>query len=377
MDSDLRVSNLQVDPARELLVDVTGPARFHGWPDADNPGGHLPGAVRFEVAWLNVPGALSALKERASGRQILLMGPDDAAGPVLSELPDALRVFGTQADWQGRRESLPRKEMLMPVSVVRADPASFDLVEACDALDAEPDDAHIPHAVRLDTLRLEGPPDWNVHPTGQLDAVIGDLGLRGCPVVVYGRDVMAAARAALILLHGGVRDVRLLDGGWDAWLAAGGATESGWQACGRTVIEAPEWVTPIVDVTYVESLIRNGRADRLVSVRSLAEHLGEVSGYTWIPQRGDLPGARWGHGGHPSSFELAFRNPDGTSNPFDAASHWQGEGITPELRPVFYCGTGWRAAEAWFLAASLGWTATVYDGGWLEWSLRNPQAAEG
>ena len=373
MDGDRQVSGLQVDPGRELLVDLTGPARFNGWPDDDGPGGHLPGAVRFEAAWLNLPGATSRLRSRASGRQILLMGPEQAAEAVQSALPDALRIHGTLTDWQGARELLPGKERLMPAGVVRAELASFDVVEACDAEDVAPDDAHIPGAIRLDTLAVEGPPGWNALSGKQLASVLGGIGLSGKPVLVYGRDVMAAARVGLILVSGGVCDVRLLDGGWNAWSAAGGEVESGWRARGRDVFEGSDQATPFADITCVESLIRAGKADRLVSVRSLAEFRGDVSGYAWIPQRGDLPGARWGHAGHSSSFEHAFRHPDGTSNPFDVARHWQAEGITARLQPVFYCGTGWRAAEAWFLAASLGWPASVYDGGWLEWSGRYPQ----
>ncbi|MEJ2247847.1 MAG: rhodanese-like domain-containing protein, partial [Acidobacteriota bacterium] len=41
----------------------------------------------------------------------------------------------------------------------------------------------------------------------------------------------------------------------------------------------------------------------------------------------------------------------------------------------FYCGTGWRASEAFFYAYLMGWERiSVYDGGWFEWSLdaRNP-----
>jgi thiosulfate/3-mercaptopyruvate sulfurtransferase len=36
-------------------------------------------------------------------------------------------------------------------------------------------------------------------------------------VILYGRDVYAAARVAQIMLYAGVKDVRLLDGGWQTW----------------------------------------------------------------------------------------------------------------------------------------------------------------
>jgi thiosulfate/3-mercaptopyruvate sulfurtransferase len=43
-----------------------------------------------------------------------------------------------------------------------------------------------------------------------------------------------------------------------------------------------------------------------------------------------------------------------------------------DQRAAFYCGTGWRASEAFFYAYLMGWSQiAVYDGGWLEWS-ENP-----
>jgi len=37
----------------------------------------------------------------------------------------------------------------------------------------------------------------------------------------------------------------------------------------------------------------------------------------------------------------------------------------------FYCGTGWRASEAFLYACWLGWkNISIYDGGWLEWSAQ-------
>src|SRR5262245_33237817 len=40
----------------------------------------------------------------------------------------------------------------------------------------------------------------------------------------------------------------------------------------------------------------------------------------------------------------------------------------PDKRVAFYCGTGWRASEAFFYAYLMGWpTIAVYDGGWWAW----------
>lgn len=53
----------------------------------------------------------------------------------------------------------------------------------------------------------------------QLKAMLAKHGIRhDTTVILYGRDVYAAARVAQIMLYAGVKDVRLLDGGWQTGL---------------------------------------------------------------------------------------------------------------------------------------------------------------
>jgi thiosulfate/3-mercaptopyruvate sulfurtransferase len=43
--------------------------------------------------------------------------------------------------------------------------------------------------------------------------------------------------------------------------------------------------------------------------------------------------------------------------------------LTPDKNLAFYCGTGWRASEAWFCTWLMGWEhVSIFDGGWFEWS---------
>ena len=43
-------------------------------------------------------------------------------------------------------------------------------------------------------------------------------------------------------------------------------------------------------------------------------------------------------------------------------------GCHPGQAHHVYCGTGWRASEAFFYAYLMGWaTIAVYDGGWWAW----------
>ena len=53
----------------------------------------------------------------------------------------------------------------------------------------------------------------------------------------------------------------------------------------------------------------------------------------------------------------------------EISKNWEKRGIKRDQRLTFYCGSGWRASEAFFYAHVLGWKQIgVYDGGWYEWS---------
>ena len=101
----------------------------------------------------------------------------------------------------------------------------------------EYEEGHLPGALFLDTNRLEDPADWNRRPADELHATLRSLGITAdTTVVLYGRDTIghanekwpgrragqiAATRAALILAYAGIRDVRVLDGGYDRWVLRG------------------------------------------------------------------------------------------------------------------------------------------------------------
>ena len=82
--------------------------------------------------------------------------------------------------------------------------------------------SHIPGADYIDTNEVESEPLWNKVSDASLQAMLAKHGIRhDTTVILYGRDVYAAARVAQIMLYAGVKDVRLLDGGPSAPPAAG------------------------------------------------------------------------------------------------------------------------------------------------------------
>ena len=82
--------------------------------------------------------------------------------------------------------------------------------------------SHIPGAGYLDTTEREQAPFWNkVHDTKLLQLLLRHGIRHDTTVVLYSRNTLIAARAAHFFLYAGVRDVRLLDGGFSAWCQAG------------------------------------------------------------------------------------------------------------------------------------------------------------
>lgn len=236
--------------------------------------------------------------------------------------------------------------------------------------------AHIPGAAYLDTCALEGGPLWNKVADELLLRVLLAHGIRhDTTVILYGRNNLAAARVAHLLLYAGVADVRLLDGGFAAWQAGGYRCEAGPM---RPLAPAADFGGPfplrpdyLVDIAQARTLLARPDA-ALASIRSEAEYLGKVSGYSYIAARGDIPGARWGRAGADGDVNSmsAYQYADGTMRPArEIVAMWEPGGITAGRRVAFYCGTGWRASMAFFYAWLMGWEdIAVYDGGWLEWS---------
>jgi thiosulfate/3-mercaptopyruvate sulfurtransferase len=173
-------------------------------------------------------------------------------------------------------------------------------------------------------------------------------------------------------MYAGVKDVRVLNGGMAAWNAAGCevSTEEGEirpvSDFGREIPERPEL---FVDTPEARELLA-AEDGELVSIRSWEEFIGQVSGYNYIEKAGRIPGAIFGNCGSDAYHMENYRHFDHTMREYrEIAAVWAASGVVPSKHVAFYCGTGWRASEAFFHAYVMGWPRiSVYDGGWLEWS---------
>ncbi len=247
---------------------------------------------------------------------------------------------------------------------------------------------HIPGAIDMDTLALEAPETWNRRSPEELKMAFEKHGITAdTTVILYGKFMfpnnedpfpgsaagdIGAIRNAFIMLYAGVKDVRVLNGGFQSWQDAGfeisfddvpkkPVTEFG------AIIPASPYFA--VDTPEAKQILNLPDAE-LVCVRSWPEYIGEVSGYNYIEAKGRIPGAIFADCGSDAYHMENYRNVDHTTREYqEIAAKWIKNGITPDKHLAFYCGTGWRGSEAWFNAWLMGWPKiSVYDGGWFEWS---------
>ncbi|WBB81792.1 sulfurtransferase [Micromonospora sp. WMMD882] len=224
---------------------------------------------------------------------------------------------------------------------------------------------HLPGAVFVDLdTELCGPPGRSGrHPLpdpAALQAALRRAGVRaGHPVVVYdGGDGMAAARAWWTLRWAGHRPVRVLHGGWPAWLAAGLPVADGSPTPPPGDVTVRPGALPVLDV---DAAARLAAADDavLLDVRAAPRYRGEHEPVD--PVAGHVPGAvSLPAPGYVT--EGRFPAADVLRDRFAAA------GVRAD-RPVgAYCGSGVTAAQA-VLALHLAGRADagLYVGSWSEW----------
>ncbi len=253
---------------------------------------------------------------------------------------------------------------------------------------------HIPGAIDMDTLALEAPETWNRRSPDELKVALEQHGITAdTTVVLYGKFMspdndddfpgsaaghIGAIRNAMIMLYAGVKDVRILNGGFQSWKDAGfeiTTDDVRKKEVADFGVQIPAKPELIVDVPKSKEMIEANDAD-IVCVRSWPEYIGEVSGYNYIKKTGRIPGAIFGNCGTDAYHMENYRNVDHTIRETqEVVAIWDDVKITPDKHLAFYCGTGWRGSEAFFNAWLMGWPrVSVFDGGWFEWSndSKNP-----
>jgi thiosulfate/3-mercaptopyruvate sulfurtransferase len=182
------------------------------------------------------------------------------------------------------------------------------------------------------------------------------------PIVVYDdQSGVRAARAFWFLEYFGHPSVRLLDGGFNAWVAAGlpvtreaeapplsvwtGSREQDRLATWREVRDA---------IDRTDAVILDTRTD------------GEYTGSTVRARRG---------GAVPGAVHIEWTRNLSASGDFKPAAElkqmYEDAGVTPDREVITYCQGGYRAANSYLALRLLGYPRVrMYVGSWKEWGDR-------
>ncbi|HEX6248043.1 MAG TPA: sulfurtransferase [Nocardioidaceae bacterium] len=223
---------------------------------------------------------------------------------------------------------------------------------------------HLPGAVYVDleTDLADPPGARGRHPlpeTTRFEAAMRRCGVRsGVPVVVY--DAVggtSAARCWWLLRYHGHRDVRVLDGGWQAWCEDVGASEEGPVTVTPGDFTATPGGMPVLDAAGAARVAREGA---LVDARAPERFRGEVEPID--PVAGHVPGAV----NVPTTANL--ETPAGRFKDARALTAvYELAGVRPGREIGVYCGSGVTASHDVLALAALGLEAALYPGSWSEW----------
>ena len=179
-------------------------------------------------------------------------------------------------------------------------------------------------------------------------------------VVVYdAQGGMYAARAWWMLRWAGHRAASVLDGGLQAWQAAGGALASG-PAAAQPASSAYPLSDSLVGTVDADALLKSLGRVTLLDARAGERYRGEVEPLD--ARAGHIPGAR-------SRFFKDNLDAQGRFRPAaELRAAFAGFGATPD-QVVHQCGSGVTACHNLLAMEIAGLPGSVlYPGSWSEWS---------
>lgn len=338
---------------------------------------YLPGAVSLLTLLLAL--LLTACTQQSPAQQPTATPVEALSTPQPQPTATALPEAATPAG-----DSYPNARLLVESDWLadRLDDPSIRVIDVrpADAYAA----AHVPGAVNVPVSEIASTIDGIPleFDRAKVQTALNTAGLTPeLTVVIYDNlGMMDAARLFWTLEYVGHADVRLLDGGWNAWTAAAFDTSNDPPTVPRTEYPLALDSSKIVSAEEVLARLDDPNVT-LVDARSRAEYTGEAR----LAQRGGhIPGALnlvWfdtltgGDAVPVTQDDWQAQLQDEDVERFQSAAEIQALldelGISDENEIITYCQTLWRGAHVYFLLRLMGYDdVRGYDGSWAEWGNR-------
>ena len=223
--------------------------------------------------------------------------------------------------------------------------------------------SHIPGARFLDIDEVSdksNPAPHMLPAADQFSAAMERLGIgSGDRIVIYDNSPLhTAARGWFTLRHFGARELAILDGGFQKWIAEGRPVESGEPPIRSAHFDASERPDEVV----TKQQILGGLDGAFVDARGKPRFEGTEPEPRPGMASGHIPGARNIPYSSLYNEDGTFRDREQLRRIFDAAK------ADPDQPFVASCGSGVTAASLVFATHLLGSDkARLYDGSWSEW----------
>jgi thiosulfate/3-mercaptopyruvate sulfurtransferase len=262
------------------------------------------------------------------------------------------------------KKSYPRAELL----VEPADLDELSMQDGVRVLDARPAEAykegHVPGADWVDHAAWSSAfaKDQDVDKWFERLKAVGVHPKR--PVIIYDDNLSKdAARIWWILRYWGVKDVRLVNGGWKRWVAHGGKTTK--EAALRIEGGSENWLKATAEkqrLATKDELLKmlKDKPPQFIDARSTGEYCGTQE---TAKHNGSIPGAV-----HLEWSDLLDKQTGRFKSADELAKLFKDAGIDPEKPAVTYCQSGGRASVMAFgLELMGGKEVRNYYRSWAEW----------
>lgn len=403
----------------EQIIDIRSEDKYIGWKNENGISGHINKAIDFPVKWLEYEKDKNHIDIELKRRNIdknkktVLYSDNDISKEDIEKytrqgFKDISVLKGGINEYAKSNKSLEKlqghdkyvspqwvEDLNAGKKVEGFDGGKYKIIEM--SLGSEKDEytkGHIKNAINLKTDEINHIPGprkiqdyeniphekqlklWGLPENDKIKKVLEENGIdKNTTVILYGTDkaTTGANRTALVLEYAGVKNIKFINGGKKLWKLEGRKLVTDVPKAEKVDFGANIPQNPNVVISYEEeSKLINDSSAVIASVRSFDEYLCNKSGYTYIENAGDIENSRFAYAGSDPYAMEDYRNIDNTMFNYKIIEErWKLWGITSDKKVSFHCGTGWRAAETYYIAKALGWKDTgVYVGGWYEWNKR-------